>query len=119
MENGLINIKMEIAIKLPNELCERIIASEFELDVGEVTEELISKTIDLYVVPLLKLRKPQPSTRPPSANTFKIPRIPASTSRDEHNTTSTRSNSYCRRGKFRNASTASGVLPAPPCSRNR
>lgn len=37
-------------LKLPNELCQQIFNNEFEIDIGNVNEEIISKTIELYVV---------------------------------------------------------------------
>ncbi len=41
---------MENQVRLPSELCDRIFAHEFEIDTGNLTEELLTKIVQLYVV---------------------------------------------------------------------
>jgi hypothetical protein len=42
---------MEKEIRLPSELCDRIFTLEFEIEIGQLSETAISRTIELYVVP--------------------------------------------------------------------
>lgn len=54
----------EAILKIPNELCQHIYNCEFEIDIGNVDEHLIAKTIELYSVRPTLFRKPSTSTSP-------------------------------------------------------
>jgi hypothetical protein len=62
---------MEIA-RLPIELSDLILSNEVELDTQTVTQDMLTQTVQLYVVNPLSLRKPSPSTR--HSPTRKAPR---------------------------------------------
>ena len=40
----------ESNVKVPNELCQSILNCELELEIGNISENLVSKIIELYVV---------------------------------------------------------------------
>lgn len=48
---------MENQIRLPSELCDRIFSLEFEIDTGNLTEELLTNIVQLYVVRHQSYRK--------------------------------------------------------------
>lgn len=37
-------------MKLPNDLCQQIFNNEFEIDIGNVSEQIVARTIELYIV---------------------------------------------------------------------
>ena len=41
---------MENSYLLPADLCDRIFAHEFEMDTGKISEDLLTHTVQLYVV---------------------------------------------------------------------
>ena len=47
----------EVSLKVPNELCQLIYTCEFQLDIGNVSEILVSKTIELYSVYCLNIQE--------------------------------------------------------------
>lgn len=43
----------EAYLKIPNELCQEIFNCEFELDIGNISEHMISRSIELYSVRII------------------------------------------------------------------
>lgn len=37
-------------LKLPNHLCQQIFNNEFEIDIGNLSEQIVAETVQLYVV---------------------------------------------------------------------
>ena len=53
---------MENAYLLPSALCDQIFAHEFDLDLGPLSQLTLTRTVQLYVVPLLPRSKPSHTT---------------------------------------------------------
>lgn len=55
---------MEKIVRLPTEICDRIFASEFEIDTGTLSQELLTDAVELYGVTRNILRRLSASMQP-------------------------------------------------------